>query len=319
MKSYIKYTFLFLILNFVSTNCNLVLAQEQSVTTKDTSNAVQPVYTESMNQIDSGLSWSLSLNNFVWLFIILLAAYISIKSLTRVMNILANKSKKNHILIKRSIPIIKLIGWSVVIYLIFIAVINPPIETFIAVTASIGIAFGLASQNFLKNIFGGIQILLDRPFQIGDKIEIGSNRGEVIQIGLRTVRILTANDTIVSIPNGEIVNQSVTNSNSGQSICQIAAEFYLPPNIDIQKVKKIAYHATATSRYVYLNKSISIIFKNEIHQGRSLLNMKIKAYVLDVCFEIPFASEITEIILQELLNQKLITADALTMNNSNKN
>jgi MscS family membrane protein len=317
MKTFINNTFLFLIFIFVTINCNLLLAQEQSVTTEDTLNSLQPIYAESVNQLNSGISWSLTINNFAWLFIILLIAYISIKSLTRVMSILANKSKKNHILINRSIPIIKLIGWSTAIYLIFIAVLNPPIETFVAVTASIGIAFGLASQNFLKNIFGGVQILLDRPFQIGDKIEIGSHKGEVVQIGLRTVRILTANDTIVSIPNGEVVNHSVTNSNSGQSICQIAAEFYLPPDIDIQKVKKIAYHATATSRYVYLNKSISIIFKNEIHQGRSLLNMKIKAYVLDVRFEIPFASEITEIILQELLNQKLITADALTMNNNN--
>jgi len=130
---------------------------------------------------------------------------------------------------------------------------------------------------------------------------------------LRTVRIVTADDSLVSIPNSEIVNQSVSNANSGESNCQVVAEFYLPPDIDLVKSKKIAYQAAAISRYVFLNKPIAIIIKNEIHQGRSLLKMRLKAYVLDIRYEFPFMSEMTEIVMTEFLKHGLVNAEQLAM------
>jgi len=156
-------------------------------------------------------------------------------------------------------------------------------------------------------------ILFDRPFQVGDKIQIGQYYGEVQSIGLRTVRIVTPDDSLVSVPNSEIVNQSVSNANSGESNCQVVAEFYLPPDIDLSLTKLIAYRAAAVSRYVYLNKPISVILKNEIHQGRSLFKMRVKAYVFDIRFEFPFMSEMTETIIKELLSAKIITASQLTL------
>jgi len=156
-------------------------------------------------------------------------------------------------------------------------------------------------------------ILFDRPFQVGDKIEIGSYYGEVVRIGLRTVRVVIPDDSLVSIPNSEIVNQSVSNANAGESNCQVVAEFFLQPDIDLIKAKKIAYQAAAVSRYIYLNKPIAVIIKNEIHQGRSLLKMRLKAYVLDIRFEFPFMSEMTEIVMSELLQHQLVTAEQLAM------
>jgi len=198
-------------------------------------------------------------------------------------------------------------------FFIIANVFKPSIQTLIAFTASAGIAIGFASQDILKNIFGGIMILFDRPFQVGDKIEIGSYYGEVVRIGLRTVRVVIPDDSLVSIPNSEIVNQSVSNANAGESNCQVVAEFFLQPDIDLIKAKKIAYQAAAVSRYIYLNKPIAVIIKNEIHQGRSLLKMRLKAYVLDIRFEFPFMSEMTEIVMSELLQHQLVTAEQLAM------
>ena len=156
-------------------------------------------------------------------------------------------------------------------------------------------------------------ILLDRPFQVGDKIEIGSYYGEVVQIGLRSVRIVTPDDSLVSIPNSEVMNQSISNSNSGESNAQVVSEFFLPPDIDLIQAKKIAYRAAAVSRYTYLNKPIAVIIKNEVHQGRSLLKMRLKAYVLDIRYEPAFASEMTEIVIQEFLRANLIGVEQLTL------
>ena len=92
----------------------------------------------------------------------------------------------------------------------------------------------------------------------------------------------------------------------------MVAEFFLPAHIDQNLARDIAYRAAAVSRYVYLNKPIVVLFKNEIHQGRSLLKMRLKAYVLDIRYEFPFASEMTELVIQQYLDMGLVTQKELT-------
>ena len=107
-----------------------------------------------------------------------------------------------------------------------------------------------------------------------------------------------------------------SNSNSGEFNCQVVAEFYLPANTDMVILKKIAYRAAAVSRYVYLKKPIAIIIKNEIHEGRSILKVRLKAYVLDLRYEFAFASEMTELVIQYLLEKKIVRPEELSFINS---
>lgn len=259
------------------------------------------------------IPWSLTFGKIFWTMVIILASILIIRYFTRLLETIAERWAHVRLLVKRLIPIYRVLAWTFVIFVIIQGIIRPPIATLLAFTASAGIALGFASQDILKNVFGGIMILLDRPFQVGDKIQVGSFYGEVVQIGLRTVRVITPDDSLVSIPNGEIMNQSVSNSNAGESNCQVVAEFYFPADLDLVKARKIAYRAAAVSRYVYLNKPIAVIFKNEIHEGRSLLKMRLKAYVLDLRYEFAFMSEMTEIVIQEFLKAGLITPQQMAM------
>ena len=154
-------------------------------------------------------------------------------------------------------------------------------------------------------------ILIDRPFQVGDKIEVGDHYGEVTSIGLRSTRLATPDDSMVTVPNGELMARSISNANSGETNCQVVAEMYLPAYINTEKVRKLAIEAAQVSRYIYLNKPIAVIFKNEMHHDRSLLKMRLKAYVLDIRYEFPFMSEMTEITIREMLAQNLITKEEL--------
>ena len=266
---------------------------------------------EAITQSKPQFGWSLTIGKIVWAVLIFLAALFVFKYLVGFLELFAERWTNLRLLIKRLIPIVRVTGWMSVVYIIIVDIFAPPIQTLIAVTASAGIAIGFASQDILKNIFGGIMIILDRPFQVGDKIKVGQHYGEVVQIGLRSVRIVTPDDSLVSIPNGDLINQSVSNSNAGEFNCQVVAEFFLPPDIDFVKLKKIAYRAAAVSRYVYLNKPITVIISNEINEGRSLLKVRLKAYVLDLRYEFPFASDMTEIVITELLRQNLISASDL--------
>ena len=74
-----------------------------------------------------------------------------------------------------------------------------------------GLALALAAKDTISNLFGATTVLLDRPFKIGDWVIIDSVEGEVCEISLRTTLVRTAADTIVTVPNANLVNTPVEN------------------------------------------------------------------------------------------------------------
>ena len=253
----------------------------------------------------------ISIGKIFWAIVFFIIGFYLIRLLTKLLEIFAEKSTHYRITIKGIIPVLRIFGWIIILYIIIAGIFRPPVSTVIAVTASIGIAVGFAAQDIFKNIFGGLIILFDRPFQVGDKIDVGNYYGEVIKIGLRSTKIVTNDDSMVSIPNGAIMNQSVSNSNSGEPYCQVVAEIYLPINVDTELVRQISIEAAQTSKYVYLNKPVTVLFFNEVKERRSYLKMRLKAYVLDIRFDFAFKSDMTEKVIRELLKNGLITKDEL--------
>ncbi len=246
---------------------------------------------------------AISFSKILWSLILLVIGYLFIRIIVKFLSVIAERSAKLRITIKSIIPIIRIAIWVIVIFAIIKGIYNPPLETLIAMGASIAIAVGLAAQDLLKNVFGGIMLLFDRPFKVGDKIESGKYYGEVIEIGLRATRLVTPDDSMVSVPNMELMNSSVSNANSGELNCQVVAEIFLPIDIDTQKARKIAVETAQVSKYIYLNKPIVVLFFNELKERRSYLKMRIKAYVMDIRYEFQFKSDMTEIVIKELLAQ----------------
>ena len=251
----------------------------------------------------------ISFEKIIGSLLVLLVGFFLLKILTRILQYLAEKSTRYRISYKGTIPIVRLLGWSIIIYIVIAVIIKLPFETVIAISASLAIAIGLAAQDLVKNVIGGIMILFDRPFQVGDKIQVGNNYGEVIAIGLRSTKIVTGDDSTVSIPNSEIMNQSVSNANSGEPNCQVVAEIYLPIDVDTIAVRDIAMEVARISKYVYLNKPITVLFFNEVKERRSYLKMRLKAYVMDIRYEFAFKSEMTELIIKELLNDGVLNKE----------
>lgn len=74
----------------------------------------------------------------------------------------------------------------------------------------VGITIGFAARDAFSNLISGILIFLDRPFVIGDLVEVGDNYGRVDQITLRSTRIITSDGKMLAVPNAEIINKTVT-------------------------------------------------------------------------------------------------------------
>lgn len=74
-----------------------------------------------------------------------------------------------------------------------------------------GLAFALAAKDMLSNLFGGLVIILDKPFVIGDWITIGDIEGTVEDMNFRSVKIRTFAQALVTVPNSKIADNPVTN------------------------------------------------------------------------------------------------------------
>ncbi len=74
-----------------------------------------------------------------------------------------------------------------------------------------GLALALAARDTVANIFGAISIIIDQPFNVGDWILVEGIEGEVVEIGLRTTLIRSSADTLITIPNANLVNSPVEN------------------------------------------------------------------------------------------------------------
>lgn len=80
-----------------------------------------------------------------------------------------------------------------------------------AIVASAGVAVGLALQGSLSNFAGGVLILLMKPFVIGDYIVQGNTEGTVKEIGLVYTELITADNRLIVIPNGTLIDSSIVN------------------------------------------------------------------------------------------------------------
>ena len=262
---------------------------------------------QSSGQPGSVIREIISLRKIALALFTIIVIYVFNLILVRLLDTFSERFSSYRLFTKRLIPILRIVIWLIAFYVILEGIFDPPLETIIAVAASLGIAIGFASQDILKNIFGGIMIILDRPFQVGDKIQVDQYYGEVTRIGLRSSRIVTKDDSSVAIPNAEIMNKAVSNTNSGALDCQVVAEIFLPVGTNVALVKEIAKKAAYASKYVYLKKPVAVIVLNEMHERQYVIKLRVKAYVFDIRYEFPFKSDLTERILLELDRYQLNT------------
>lgn len=86
-----------------------------------------------------------------------------------------------------------------------------PVSGIIAGMGIGGLAMALAAQDSISGIFASVVIFLDRPFMVGDFVEINGVTGTVEEIGIRSTRIRTVEKTLVTIPNKELMDSNVNN------------------------------------------------------------------------------------------------------------
>ena len=108
------------------------------------------------------------------------------------------------------LKIIRIVIYIIAIFLV-LSILEINLTGLVAGVGLSGVIITLAAQDTAKNLFGGLVIFLDKPFIVGDWIQMGNYEGTIEDITFRTTRVRTFENALVNIPNAIIADASVTN------------------------------------------------------------------------------------------------------------
>ena len=186
--------------------------------------------TQSLNDIDLGSWLESNLFNLVFSVVTIIVAI----TLILIMKIISSKVKKMKN--KRSYTVIKLVE-SIVKYLIILISIfvllglwGVDVTTALAGIGIVGLVVGLGAQDLIKDLIAGIGIVIDNQYDVDEVVEINGFKGKVIEIGLRTTRLVNATGEIRIIRNGSI--SDLSNFSRTFSVAVVLIDIAYEENID---------------------------------------------------------------------------------------
>lgn len=175
---------------------------------------------------------------------------------------------------------------------LFYGIIQPPKALLLAVSGTLAVALGLSLKDLIASVVAGVILLFDRPFQVGDRVTFDGTYGEITSIGLRAVRLVTLDDSVVTIPNSKFITDLVSSGNFGALDMMIEINFHVDLASDISLARKLLHEAAITSRFVFLKKPVSIVLTEVNFSERPAMQIRVKCYVIDVRFEKALQSDI---------------------------
>ena len=119
--------------------------------------------------------------------------------------------RAEHLLVPMTRKFVRLVIVTIAFFVALSALFNVNVAAVIASLGIGGIVVALAAKDSVENIFGSLTILFDMPFQIGDWVKVDKIEGVVEQINLRSTRIRTFEDTIINLPNANLIRAAVEN------------------------------------------------------------------------------------------------------------
>jgi small-conductance mechanosensitive channel len=168
---------------------------------------------------------------------------------------------------------------------------------FIAGAGVAGVAVGFAAKDTLSNLIAGILLIIDRPFEVGDRIEVWSapadsaTWGDVIDIGLRATKIKTTDNIVIVIPNNEIMMRDIINYTHISEKIRVRINIGVAYDADLPKAKKLILRVAAATEWVVDEPAPKVVVRNF---GESSVDLQLRVWIGDARQRMNTISHITD-------------------------
>lgn len=228
--------------------------------------------------------------NFLLIFFIIAGAFLFVFFIQRLLPRVAEKlpGRFRHYILP-FIPIVRLFILLIATLSVVPLIVKPSLQNFIAIFGAAGLAIGFAFKDYVSSLIAGVVAIYEQPYRPGDWVQIENVYGEVKSLGLRSLQILTPDDTLVSIPHAKIWNTGIHNANTGKRNHLCVTDFFLHPEHDARIVRQKLFDVALTSPYLEIDHPVTVIV-TEKPWGT---HYRLKAYPLENRDEFQFISDLT--------------------------
>ncbi len=205
-------------------------------------------------------------------FLILFISFKVINLFTSKLNQILNRKKIDQTIAHALFNITRK-GLKIGMFFLFLGYIGIETSSIIALFASFGVGIGLAFQGALSNLAGGLIILIMRPFKLGDHISCGDEEGIVEEIKIFYTYVITFDQRVVMIPNGNVANGKIINHNM-KEVRRVDMVFFLSYEENIEKVRNIILECIHHFPSV-LGQPKPMIHLHELHENDLSIMVKV--------------------------------------------
>ncbi|MFB6206334.1 MAG: mechanosensitive ion channel family protein [Haloglomus sp.] len=223
--------------------------------------------------------------------LVLAAAYLLARLVTAGLSAVAERAGDRRIAVKVFIPLARFVIYAVAVASVLGGVFRLTPAQLVAAGGLFGAVLGFGVKDLFASVIGGLVVVFERPYRVGDKVAIDGHYGEVTDVGLRATRLVTPDDTEVVVPNLAVFGNPVANANAGAAELLAVAEVHVAPTADRERAVELTREAALTSPYVRLSREhpVTVIVEDAPHYT----TIKGKTYVADLRDEFRFTSDVT--------------------------
>jgi MscS family membrane protein len=196
------------------------------------------IFAPATEGVEGNVLQYLSAAKILFVAVLIPGAWVLLKWMRGFLDGLEKVNPRLRFMLRQVEPPLRIAIWFATL-LISAEILAPSKNAFLAALGSAALAIGLGLQDLIKNLIGGMVVVVDRPFQTGDRIKLADAYGEVKQIGLRSTKIYTNDDRLVTIPNSDVLTKLIFNANAGVAESVVHAEVVLPVDADADKAMDV--------------------------------------------------------------------------------
>lgn len=224
---------------------------------------------------------------------LIIGTYFTLKFINSTVDRLGDQFASQRMLFQKTATILQFIIYIAVTVSVIAMSVQLDDKVLTLIGGTFAVAVGFAIRDVVASFIAGIMVMIDRPFQVGDRVTFGGEYGDITAIGLRSVRMQTLDDNTITVPNNKFLTDITSNGNYGALDMQVVIDFYIAADQDFLRAQEIANEAALSSRYVYLPKPIVVHVNQILCENYVAIRIRVKAYVLDTRHESRFASDVT--------------------------
>ena len=213
-------------------------------------------------------AWDENLDTIFYVVYFIIGAVFVLRLISAVMNWYGESldTQEEMSLVAQMLPFIRRVTIIVIGVIALVSILNrfTDVSALLATLGVGSLAIALAAQSSLQDLFSGFLIMFDRPYLIGDRIEIQelNTWGDVIDIGLRSTRIRTRDNRFVIVPNSIMGKNMVVNYSRPDTQYRNEIEIEVAYGSDIELVRKTIIEAVKKVKGVLPNRRIEALFLN---------------------------------------------------------